>query len=396
MSNPSTISSSPTPSIMIIGFYGSGNFGDDMMCVALARLLTENTNAKITILARDPEVHASLKSHKLDVRRWSAAEIWRSVHQSDILCQGGGTNFHDSYAGRKLIRHWCNLTLWAAIFWIARLRRKRVLLLGAGIGPLRRPLTKCLSRIAFSACASIGVRDQASARTLSGTHYSGPCEIGFDLAAVRVPTMTQRARSRGERLVLAISACSLSEFLGSADLNASYWSNLGQAISIFNEQQPIRVKFCSLYTGASSDSDELAAEIIRNQLPKDLALEHAKYDGSIERFALEFSAADLFLCTKYHAAVMAYLWSCNFAVITYNRKVADFADEIGLPGRRRVDASRPQPVDVWLQVLHELASGDISQELLSREEASNRATQAVLKILADSGITLVRAPKVAA
>lgn len=194
------------------------------------------------------------------------------------------------------------------------------------------------------------------------------------------------SNQRGAK-VLAISACSLTEFLGSQKLNEEYWSSLADALTIFNREQSFQVVLLSLFTGTSSAGDDTAATLIASRLPPGLVVQRRRYCGRVKEFSAEFDDCDWFLCTKFHAAVAAYLAGRNLVVITYNRKVSDFADEINLPSDRRVPANAPQTRDVWLSALRSLAKYDIGGRLLDQHEAGDRARGAAVRVLQSAGTT---------
>jgi polysaccharide pyruvyl transferase WcaK-like protein len=282
----------------------------------------------------------------------------------------------------RLIGYWIKLAMWAVVFWVARLKGAKVVIVGAGIGPLRYPISRWISRLALTACGSIGLRDGASAKTLVDLSSTFRYELGFDLAALhsRHLPVAEENKWKG-RKALAISACCLAEFLGGQKLNDRYWWALADALTIFSLEQPVRIVFLSLFTGESSESDDAVADLIAARLPHDLPVDRRSYNGCVEELSAEFERSDWFLCTKYHAALAAYLWGCNFAVITYNRKVSDLADEIGLPLDRRARADMPLPVEVWLEVLRSFAKGNPGGHLLDRHEAKRRARLAVIRVL---------------
>jgi polysaccharide pyruvyl transferase WcaK-like protein len=377
--------------VTLIGFYGRGNFGDDLMCSALTRFVAENSSLKVRIISSNPAVQRDLAGANVEVLPRKLSVLLQSLADSDILCQGGGTIFHDSYTGRLLVRYWTKLCMWATFFWVARFRGARVVIVGAGVGPLRHGISRSISRVAFSACSSIGVRDQTSADTIKRLSRRSRCELGFDLAALgsqALPTTRENARTSPK--VLAISACSLSEFTRDVNINPEYWFALADALAIFHKEQPIRVNFFSLFTGGFSGSDETIADLIAGRLPPDLSMERRSYDGRVEDFWKEFVSCDWFLCARFHAALAAFLCGGNLAVISYNRKVSDLADEIGLTSARRVSAEAPQPISVWLQLLRSFNGSVPASALLDRKQAVARAERAVCRVFEAAGASVSR------
>jgi polysaccharide pyruvyl transferase WcaK-like protein len=365
------------------------------MCSALTQFIEDNSSMTVRIISGDPEAQCRSMSATVEVVPRSAKAVLLSFMRSRVVCQGGGTIFHDSYVGQRLFLYWIKLSFWAILFWIARILGARVVMVGAGVGPLRHRLTRWISRLALLACTSIGVRDGASMRTIRSLSPRIRCELGFDLAALIpfdfAPLNQKNCPSR--RNTLAISVCSLTEFLGDATINERYWSTLAEAIGRFHkEERPIRIMFFTLFRGGFSEGDEATAKLIASRLPNDIPVSFCSYANSVEDLWGDLAKCNWALCTRFHAAVAAYLSGCNFAVISYNRKLIDLADEIGLPRDRRVSANAPQPAAVWLGVLRSLATQDIGSDLLDPHQAGVRAKRAACEVFEAAGVLL--APQV--
>jgi len=371
--------------IMLVGFYGRGNFGDDAMCSALTHFLEENDRTHITIISSEPGVQKDLASPRVEIMPRRLRTVISSLWKADIVCQGGGTIFHDSYKGKYLLHYWLKLMSWLLLFWAARVMGARVVVAGAGIGPLRHRVSRWFVRAALAACDCIGVRDKASLEMLYQLHANIPHYLGFDLSLL----VNRRERgtmyhSPKRQHVLGISACSLTPFLGDAQLNRQYWWALGDALELFAKDYPVRIIFFSLFTGTSSESDDTATDLIVSRFPKELMFERRSYNGQVEAFAAQIAECDWFLGTKYHAAVAAYEAGCEFAVVAYNQKVSYFADEIGLPHERRIEAGRVQSVDTWLNALKSLADREQGTSLVSPVEAASRARCGLTAVLEEA------------
>jgi polysaccharide pyruvyl transferase WcaK-like protein len=185
---------------------------------------------------------------------------------------------------------------------------------------------------------------------------------------------------------MGISACSLTGFLGSSELNDRFWASLAEAIGVYHERQPVRVELLSLFTGTSSEQDDTVNDLIESLLPPGIPVLRRRYSRNVREFAQEFLRCEWYVCTKYHAALAAYLAGSNFAVVTYNRKVSDLADEIAMPAARRVAADGVQPVSAWLDLFQSLGSFDVAPQLLDRRRAAARARQAVCGSLESIGM----------
>jgi polysaccharide pyruvyl transferase CsaB len=91
------------------------------------------------------------------INRRSLRSSLIAVLHADVLILGGGSLLQDSTSFRSLIYYLLLITL-------ARLRRRRVVLWGQGLGPLRRSMSRWLVRCALPFCTAASWRDQASLR----------------------------------------------------------------------------------------------------------------------------------------------------------------------------------------------------------------------------------------
>ncbi len=364
-----------------MGFYGRGNFGDDLMCVSLADYLSRVDDAPVVVASSDVHAYADLERKGITIvpRHWKS--LWSILSQTRVLCQGGGTHFHDSYQGKHLPGHWLNLAKWGAVFWIARLKGVRVVLLGVGVGPLRHLLSRLITRIALAACSAIGVRDEASCLELKRIGSNIPLALGFDLAALSFSSSPRVSNCESSTRVLGISACSLTPFLGDAELNRQYWRIMGEALAAFTQANRIQLEFFSLFTGDSSESDDTVVDLIVSQLGPGATYRRHRYNGERDHFTELFQGCDWFIATKFHAAISAYLAGCECAIVSYNRKMIDLANEMHLPQERCVDAGNLQPTATWLRLFESLSRRQTSASLLDRAEAQRRAQQAVEQVI---------------
>lgn len=366
--------------VTLVGFYGRGNFGDDAMGRALIGFLVQELGVSVRILTSDPNVYADLAA-PVDVVQFSAASVVRSAFDSDVICQGGGTHFHDSYTGIRTVRHWWNLLKWAGLFWLSRACGAKVVMVGAGVGPLGRRISRWISGAALSACNSICVRDQASAALVLTLSNRVPCHVGFDLAGLDAPNFPSTVKPPATIRSVAICPCSLSEFSHAKHHDERYWAPLADALAILHRDNPIRIIFLCLFSGCSAVPDSAIARLIADRLPIGVPIEFRVYQGQLDQFFGEFSGDHAFLCSKYHSAVAAYLAKRKFAVIGYNKKVMDFADEIHLDADLRIKTHEPQPSTLWLTVLRKLlAQKGPCPATMPVELARNKARQAVLRV----------------
>jgi polysaccharide pyruvyl transferase CsaB len=140
--------------VLLCGYYGEHNLGDDALLEALLSLLPPGVTAVVT--AHDQRAVA--QRHAVStVQRRSLGQVLRALDSCRALVMGGGSLLQDSTSFRSLIYY-------AVLIVSARLRRKPVLLWAQGLGPLRRRRSRLLVRLLLPLATAISWRDSASAR----------------------------------------------------------------------------------------------------------------------------------------------------------------------------------------------------------------------------------------
>ncbi|MBQ3758775.1 MAG: polysaccharide pyruvyl transferase family protein, partial [Synergistaceae bacterium] len=84
-------------SAALLGYYGFGNLGDELLLEACINILNECgiERNRVVVLSNDPDRTA--REFRVDaVNRWSLREIVRTFRKSERLIFGGGGIFQDS------------------------------------------------------------------------------------------------------------------------------------------------------------------------------------------------------------------------------------------------------------------------------------------------------------
>jgi len=108
------------------------------------------------------------------INRFSPYAILKAVSASDLVIGGGGSLFQDKTSFRSLLYY-------ASILKLAHLFKKKVVLLGQGVGPLSRSLSQWIVRHVFNTAKSISVRDPLSHDTLLELGVRQPIVSSADL-----------------------------------------------------------------------------------------------------------------------------------------------------------------------------------------------------------------------
>jgi len=155
------------PSLVLSGYYGYGNTGDEAVLEAiLADLRRECPDVRMTVLSASPEATAARYGVR-SVHRFSPADVWRALRQADLLVSGGGSLLQDVTSTRSL---WYYL----GVIAMARAAGAKVMVYANGLGPLRRPVNRVLTATVLRGVQRISVRDPDSLAVLGGLGVKRP------------------------------------------------------------------------------------------------------------------------------------------------------------------------------------------------------------------------------
>lgn len=159
--------------VLISGYYGFGNLGDDLLLTALLRELRRSApRHRVTVLSANPRDTEA--RHQVEaVLRDAPGQVLRAVSRCDLLISGGGSLLQDATSSRSL---WYYLGL----LELAQRMGKDTVLYCQGAGPLLRPLDRKLTRTVLSRATAITLRDRASRQRLQALGVERPMLVGAD------------------------------------------------------------------------------------------------------------------------------------------------------------------------------------------------------------------------
>lgn len=158
--------------IVISGYYGSKNAGDEAMLSAMIEVLAEKRQAlEIVVISADPTDTLNRHAHekiKLSSVSWLAyREILDELKSASLLISGGGSLLQNVTSGRSLYYY-------LSVIFLARLVGTPVMLYAQGIGPVHGWLARSLMKFVNNMTTQITVRDIGSANELKNLAITKP------------------------------------------------------------------------------------------------------------------------------------------------------------------------------------------------------------------------------
>ncbi len=317
--------------ILICGYYGNQNLGDEAMLAGMIQLLKKHSpDVSLSVLSDNPKYTAALHSidpveHPKRFRRRFGYTIETLKNQSLIL--GGGDLLRD------------NIDFSVAKSWLIFLERairlhRRTFVLGISVGEIWRQETKDIIPLVLNKVDLIAVRDQNSKKILKELGVSKDIYVMSDLALFGLPKSEKRSLPNSEKLRVGISVRPLIGRGKSVDLGIypQFQQNVAAIADYLVEQHNAEVHFFPFHAFEnkyhSSDDDYISAlEVLRYSRNSENFVVH-RYIDSLEKLYFLIGQLDLMIGTRLHSLILAAGLGVPIIAAEYDPKIKGFMQEI--------------------------------------------------------------------
>jgi len=154
--------------IMISGYYGFNNTGDEAILKSMVRAFKEKIpQIKIVVLSHSP-LQTSQTYQVKAINRLHLIDIIRCLRDTNLFISGGGGLLQDSTGKGWSILYYLGLIL------IAKIVKVPVMIYAQGIGPINKKINKLLIKWILNKVDIITVRNNPSKKLLNNLRVSGP------------------------------------------------------------------------------------------------------------------------------------------------------------------------------------------------------------------------------
>ncbi len=141
--------------ILISGYYGFDNSGDDAILKAIVKDLKEtDSSIEITAFSNNPTYTEKIYNIKA-VNRFGIRDIVKTIKDCDLFISGGGSLLQDVTSTRSLLYY-------IVLMKLAKMFNKPVMVYANGIGPINRRINRFLTRKILNKVDLITLRDEES------------------------------------------------------------------------------------------------------------------------------------------------------------------------------------------------------------------------------------------
>jgi polysaccharide pyruvyl transferase CsaB len=304
--------------IVISGYYGFTNAGDEAMLTAMIEVLTEiDPSVKITVISGKP-ADTRQRHGVAAIYRLNYPEIIKAIAKSDLLISGGGSLLQDVTSDRSLYYY-------LSIMMLAKKLGKPVMLYAQGIGPVRGTLAQGAMRYIGNMVDLITVRDDGSREELKALGVKTP---PIFVTADPVLALHPVDKEIGRNILRGHNLGGASPLIG---VSAREWKDWGyykqvlaQAIDKLAEEFGARIVFLPMQW----PEDQEVARKIKSRMRCPAVLLEDEYTTS-ELLSL-VGNLDVLIGIRLHALIFATVMHVPMVGISYDPKVDRFLETLGI------------------------------------------------------------------
>lgn len=290
--------------IAVSGYYGFENFGDEAILSVLAKELKRN-DYYVTVFSKNPE-KTGFKLGVNSVYSFDLKKVIKTLKECDVLVSGGGSLLQDATSLKSLL-YYLFVILSAQYF------KKDVIIFAQGIGPIKNPIGRLLTKQALKKCKYITVRDEKSLFRLRGWNLkpdlvSDPVwnmEIKETVPMGRVGVQLRSWKGLSQKYLFALAR----------QINANFSD---KEIYIYSFQDALDLELCKHFEAQLKLVNPKIKTVLLNNL-------------SIDETVQSFSNLNYLIGMRYHACLLALKYGIPTLALSYDEKVEKIAHRFDLP-----------------------------------------------------------------
>ena len=343
----------PSGPVLLHGFYGAGNVGDEAILGASLDLLRDG-GYDATVVAEDAEAVASAWGVRALSRQAGRAERGGALVRARAYLLGGGGLLKDYGEGSGNVARWLHWLNWSAQAGVP------TMLWSVGVENVVRPESERMIREALARVDVVTTRDEASAERLRALGVDRPIAVTADPVPYGVRRWRRDAAPDPERPLVAVSLRHWYARGSETVDDVAFGRMLGELATALDRlvaERSARVVLVP-FRAAPYDDDRAVLSDLAGRMSAEAALDESGLQG-VRATAALLSRASLVVGMRLHAAVIATTLGVPTLAIGYMPKVADYMAEIGQAERvRAVEAIEAG----WLHAEAGRALDDIAAE----------------------------------
>lgn len=289
--------------VLVSGYIGFNNFGDEAIFYALSNHLKKN-NFKVSVLCTNTK--ETQKKYDVDTYYYkSPAAILNAIIKNDILISGGGSLLQNKTSNFSLFYY-------LFIILISKLLSKKVIIFAQGIEPIKGKINEFVFKNIIKSSDFVTVRDYRSKLYLEKLNIKSHLVSDPIYSLLEEKNISQNK----EGLIVQLRA--------TKQINNDFIKNLAFQIS---KNFKNRISVLSLQ---DTYDTEVCIQLIKEL--KLLGVESKLISNeSISDTIESINNAEFMISTRLHGAIAAHALKTKIFTLNYDEKLKTLTDELNIP-----------------------------------------------------------------
>lgn len=331
-----------TKTILIAGYYGFSNSGDDAVLASICRdIKKKGAPYKARIMSNKPIV--TMNDYGVEaVQRKNPVVVFKEIKKADVLLMGGGSLLQDTSSSRSLYYY-------LSLIVMARLVGTKVILYANGIGPISRLFNRWLVKAVINSVDMITLREHLSGHVLE--------KLGVNKPPVFVtsdPVFNLEVEARDIESILIDEGIPRDR-----DFIAVFFRDWGKELAYIKRTALIcdyvvnKYDMNVVFVPMKHPSDlNISRSIKKHMAQKDRGyVMQKKYDS--DTLIQLIGKSKLIISMRLHALLYAAIQSIPMIGVVYDPKVKYYLDELHVQGVEDVHDFQPEEVEGYVDEIME-------------------------------------------
>ncbi|MEN9234377.1 MAG: polysaccharide pyruvyl transferase CsaB [Gloeomargarita sp. DG02_1_bins_92] len=333
--------------VLVSGYYGYGNGGDEALLVTLLQMLPAAVEP--VVLSAQPQRTQRLYGVNA-CDRWQFGQLLSQYRRSQGFIWGGGSLIQDRTSWGSAL-YYLGLMAWAQAMG------QTTVAWAQGVGPCRRRWVRWLAGQVFRRCTAVSVRDAPAAAQLQA----------WGRSVLLAPDPVWALQDEPYAPLIDLPAPRMAVVLRPHPLLTTPWrETITKALQQFQQATGVWVVLLPFQPA----TDLALARQLQQSLGERVSILQPEHPAQLKGV---FRGIELVVTMRYHGLVMGAAAGCRCFSLSYDPKVSRLQQELATPG---LDLSDPPPpaADLTRQWLDLYANG----EGLAPEQVQSWADRALL------------------
>ena len=309
--------------IVISGYYGFNNAGDEAILAALITTLKERiANVRITVLSANPSFTEKLH-HVRAVNRLDLKTIISKLKEADLLISGGGSLLQDVTSNKTI-------PYYLGVIVVAKLIGVPVFFCAQGVGPITKKLNQKLVSLVLNRVDLLTVRDINSKNLLHKLGVKKEIKVTADPVFNLTAANSKQVKMILEQENIDFSLPTLAISVRAWDDN-SYLDQLAIILNDLVAKEKVQLLMIPL----KYPIDQQVSQDLQKKINKPVQMITGNYKPQVLIGII--ANCDLMLGVRLHALIFAAVARIPVAGISYDQKVDSFLEQLGLKAITDID-----------------------------------------------------------